>query len=252
MVKYIFVINAGRSGSNYLHQIFDNFYGFNSNHEPHPRLNGVPMMDFLNGKEEALRKLIFEKIKNIKESSSRNEIYVETSHLFIKGFGWIIPDYIKQEDIGVIYLTRNHQETIESFYRIQTTPLSFHGRMWLFFPSMKKAINQLAIFELMKYKFLFLLNRILRSGNNPFRNFRVEKFFFNNYEKKLLKWYLMEVDSQAKKFQMSFPRIKFFEVDLSTLNTVEGIRDIFDFFSFEFNPKDTLWDIVGRPTNLKK
>ncbi|WP_153231790.1 hypothetical protein [Algoriphagus machipongonensis] len=215
-------------------------------------MNGKEMMEFLKGKNEGLVKLMPQKIKSIHENLGVNECYVETSHLFIKGFGWMIPEYIPQEEIGVIVLKREKQKVIESLYRIHTTPLSYHGRMWVMFPSMKNAINKINNLNLIKYRFLYLLNRLIRTGYNPFRKLRIEKKLFPKYEKELTEWYINETYAQGELFIKKFPKIKVYNTNVENLNKVEEFEKMFDFFNLNFRPKPSFFEVINKKTNLKR
>lgn len=252
MVKYIFSVNPGRSGSHYLSNVLSQIEGVCSKHEPYPKMNGKGMMNFLNGDDNELNGLMPLKIETIKKDLGENNCYVETSHLFIKGFGWKLPEYLPQEEIGLIILRREKKKVVESLFRIQTTPLSYHGRMWLMFPSMKEAENKFTKINLLYYHFLFLINRLIRTGYNPFRKFRIEKKLFKSYEKMLLNWYVDETYSQGEKFLKKFPRIKVFRTDLEKLNNLEEYKKMFQFFDLEFKPKDSFFKVLNQKTNLKR
>ena len=111
-LQYIFSINAGRSGSDYLTELLSLADNTISIYEGFPLMNGAPMRQFNNGDPSALDALMPIKLKEIQKSRKHQKtIYSETNHSFIKGWGYLIPDeYIPQEDIGIVILRREPEK----------------------------------------------------------------------------------------------------------------------------------------------
>ena len=86
MIKYIFSISTGRSGSKYLAQLLSEIEGAVSFHEPNPKMNGKPMYEYLKGNSSYLKSNVKEKLKTIKSAKGNSPVYIETNHTFIKGF----------------------------------------------------------------------------------------------------------------------------------------------------------------------
>lgn len=138
-MKYIFCINTGRSGSDYLSKIFDHVSGCQSFHEPNPICNGQVMYRYALGELEPMRKAVREKVEAIKKKGE-SLLYVEINHCFIKGFGWFIPQYFPEENIGVIFLKRERSKIAESLMRVGASPLDKLGRKWISTPEMKEPL----------------------------------------------------------------------------------------------------------------
>jgi hypothetical protein len=248
MVKYIFSINTGRSGSHYLSKVLKEFKNINSFHEPFPIMNGKPMAEFLQGNPLKMREKMEEKINTI-NSSFDKKYYIETNHTFIKGFGWLIPSYIAHENIGVILLKRNSEEIIKSLYRINCSPLTYKGFNWIMNPVMKNPINKVSNYDKLKYRILFFISGLSKSKKKSFsKRLKVVKKF----ELKFLEWYVKETYAQANKFKNEFPKIKIYETTVEKLNDVQEFQKMFDFFGLDFLPKESFYEKVNEKTNLKK
>lgn len=251
MINYIFSVNTGRSGSHYLSKVLKELKSVNAFHEPRPNMSGRPMIDFLEGRPQRLQEDMEEKIKTIESSRNEGKCYIETNHTFIKGFGWLIPSYIKQENIGVILLKRDKEEIVRSMLRVDCTPLTYHGLNWIMSPLMKNPINPVPKIDRLKYRFLFFVSRVSRSPKNPVR-FSLKKFkMVRDFEKKYLDWYVRETHDQADRFKKEFPKIRFFETTINKLNTIEEFERMFEFFGIEFSPTDSFLEKINKRTNLK-
>ena len=70
-INYIFSINSGRSGSDYLTEIFSKTTNAFSMHEGFPIMNGKPMQAFNQGEDTALHQLMPVKLQQINSRLSR-------------------------------------------------------------------------------------------------------------------------------------------------------------------------------------
>lgn len=251
MIKYIFSINTGRSGSHYLSKVLQEVSSVSAFHEPKPNMSGRPMINFLEGKPDVLKEMMDEKMEAIHTSEQKNKCYIETNHTFIKGFGWLIPSYLAEEKIGVIVLKREKEQIIQSMLRIDCTPLTYHGLNWIMNPLMKNPINPIPGIDRIKYKVLFFIARLARSQKNPLR-FNIQRFkFIRNFEIKYLDWYVKETFDQAEKFKKEFPKIKVYETSIDKLNNVEEFKRMFEFFGIDFIPTKLFTEKINKRTNLK-
>ncbi|TCP28285.1 hypothetical protein EV195_101449 [Tenacibaculum skagerrakense] len=252
MIRYIFCINTGRSGSNYLAGILEEVEGFASFHEPSPIMNDKPMVSFLRGDQSKMEKDIPLKIKTIKDSLADKRCYIETNHCFIKGFGWLLPNHIPQEEIGIIFLKRSKKEIVDSFYRVNCTPLIHNGLIWLINPLMKSPIHKVPFHDKIKYRLFYFYIRVLKSRFNPFQVKKVNKpNFMKKFEFKYLNWYVDETYSQAERFKKEFPKIKVIETTIDKLNHLSEFEKIFNFFNVPFTPKPTFFEKINKKTNLR-
>lgn len=115
--RLIFTITTGRSGTGYLAQALSSIPGVTSYHEPEPKFSDI-MYKVQYNKDFAYDFWNSQKLPRIVEEL--NNIYIETSHLFCKGFIeplidlGIVPD--------VIILRRPIREVAISLYRINAIP----------------------------------------------------------------------------------------------------------------------------------
>jgi hypothetical protein len=218
-IKYIFCINSGRSGSDYLTELLSHAENTVSIHEGFPIMNGSPMQKFNAGDDRELQKLMPLKMREIhKKSKNGRKIYCETNHSFIKGWGYLLPDkYISQEEIGVIILRRDVDKTAYSLLRIHDVPGSSEWtRTWLLTP-------------------------------NADRNLSKPPNHASTYD--LCKWYVEETYLRAEEYKKVFPRIRYVECDLEQLNKYDFVLEMFA--SFGLVPIPILQYVVGRVVNVK-
>lgn len=251
-IDYIFCITTGRSGSEYLKTLFSLVSGCQAFHEADPVGNGDTMRRYLDGDPEPIRSLVQQKVELIKQIKRQCRIYVETNHCFIKGFGWFIPQYLPEDRIGVIVLSRTPSEIAESTLGIGCSPLTPFGRDWIITPSIKNPLirppkrlfsprTSYSLFRFLKW--LCRGERFNRAGSRILD-------WLTIYELECLKWYVDETAAQARAFQKRFKRIKYYEVNIENLNTLDEVNKMFDYFGC--TAKESLISVIGKPTNLKR
>jgi hypothetical protein len=218
-IKYVFSINAGRSGSDYLTALLHQATNAASVHEGSPIMIGEPMQLLNQGDEVELRALMPLKLKQIrKKGKNGNRIYCETNSSYIRGWGYLLPDtYIPQEQIGVIILHRDVEKTAYSLLRIHEVPgASEWSRLWWLTPGAQRNVSQPDL------------------AADPYD---------------LCKWYVEEVRLRAKEYKERFPRITYVECALEQLNDYDFVVEVFETFGLTPSPK--LKDVVGQPINLR-
>lgn len=218
-IKYIFSINSGHSGSDYLAELLACANNTVSLHEGFPVMNGLPMIKFNNGDESFLRDLTQLKFKQIKKSiGKQNKIYCETNHSYIKGWGFIIPEYIPQEEIAVIILRRNISEVVHSLLRAHVVPGSNQfNRTWYLSPFSKGNISSPA------------------ENAAPYD---------------LCKWYITETFLRAEEYQKTFPKITYIECDIQSLNDIKFVLNLFQKLGLNSSKKLNL--VCGKPINKRE
>jgi hypothetical protein len=254
--EYIFCISTGRSGSNYLENIFSHVSESLSFHEPEPVGNKRVMRRYLHGNVDPMRSLTQQKVAIIEKIKKDCSVYIETNHCFIKGFGWFIPQYIPENKIGVIILKRDKAKVASSYLRVNTSPLIRRGRNWLMTPDLPNTMvappNRL-VSSAVTYQCARLIKSFYRSVRFlSVRLFRQEVSYpkwLIDYELECLEWYVDEIDEKAKSFKKMYPSIKYYEVNIDDLNSIDSIQKMLAYFGCTC--KDSLNDIVGKPTNLK-
>ena len=246
-VKYIFCISTGRCGTDYLSKLLATLKDCNSYHEQKPRLHKREMREYLKGNKLPVQNLMSQKIEQI--NSSKDVLYSDTSHVFIKSFGWEIPKQIPQDEIGIIILKRDIDKVVESTHRTQSGPFNDLGRDWVIYPH-KNTILRPPI-SMMKYNLLRFILKIIWKIENP--GYKRYPIYFEKKSKELIRWYYNETYALGEKFQKDFPKIKYIEVQLEELNTFEGFERIVNSFGLEAHyKKDMIGNIIGKPVNLKK
>ena len=218
-IKYIFCINSGRSGSDYLTELLSKAENTVSIHEGVPIMNGSPMQKFNTGDDRELQKLMPLKMREIhKKSKNASKIYCETNHSFIKGWGYLLPDaYVPQEEIGVIILRRDIDKTAYSLIRVRDVPgISEWTRTWLLTPNVERNLSKPP------------------DNGSPYD---------------LCKWYVEETYLRAEEYKKMFPRIRYVECDLEQLNKYDFVLEMFT--SFGLVPMPVLQDVVGRAVNVR-
>ncbi|MEM8675922.1 MAG: hypothetical protein AAGF83_18925 [Cyanobacteria bacterium P01_G01_bin.67] len=218
-IKYIFCINSGRSGSDYLTELLSKAENTVSIHEGVPIMNGSPMRKYNNGDEGELQKLMPLKIREInKKSKNGSKIYCETNHSFIKGWGYLLPDaYISQSEIGVIILKRDIDKTAYSLIRVRDVPgISEWTRTWLLSPNSRRNLSQ------------------PDHDASPWD---------------LCQWYVKETYLRGEEYKKMFPQIKYVECDLEQLNNYEFVKDMFA--TFGLIPTSLLQNAIGKVVNVR-
>ena len=216
-IRYVFCINSGRSGSDYLTGLLRQATNAASMHEALPIMNGEPMQRFNDGDDSGLRELMPLKLREM-QRRARGRIYCETNHSFIKGWGELIPEFLPPEDIGVIVLRRDVDRTAASLMRVHDVPgLTEWARTWYLTPGSQR--------DLIK----------LHPDPTP-------------YER--CQWYVREVEARAREYRERFPGLTWFECDLEELNTPETVRELFQTFGLREGPG--LAGLIGRRMNAKQ
>jgi hypothetical protein len=255
VIRFIFCATTGRSGSHYLCELLKQVEGCRAEHEPEPVMNGYPMREYLRGNAAPLRALMPGKLAVMESSRGTSEVYAETNHCFIKGFGWLLPEYLEADSIGVIGLHRDPECVRRSLSRVLCSPFLPSGDQWIITPAAFPRQIELPAgfrFPLLRFHLYRWLSRtIARPGIvRRFSGGRSEALpFIHRYEQALLNWYIAETEARWRLYQKQYPAIRAVDVVLDDLNTVEGVRALLD--AFELQPKRTLADVVGKRTNPK-
>ena len=217
-IRYVFCINPGRSGSEYLARVLGCAAGAIGAHEAFPVMNGRPMLRFNDGDEAELRALMPAKAKAIAKRHRRDRVYFETNHSFIKGWGYLFPDiYAPQCEIGVIVLRRDPEKVAASLLRVRDVPgLTAWSRAWYLTPNAKHDLHPLP------------------AGATPLDRCR---------------WYVREVGLRADDYKRRFPNVTYFDATLEELNDIDTVRRMLAAFGLEPGPR--LEQVVGTPTNAK-
>ncbi len=248
-VKYIFCISTGRCGTSYLTQLFGALNDCSAHHEHQPLLNNTYMRAYLNGDKKPVQSAMLLKVEKITTNGS--QLYVDTSHIFIKSFGWEIPNYIREEDLGVIILKRPRKQVVKSTLRVHSDPFSYKGRRWIIVPHRNTLIRPPISYRLYSiYRYMLKIYWAL-TGENSVRNKNLP-FFFKKTSIKLVEWYYQETYAMGELYKKQYPKIHYFDTTLEELNTLDGFKNVLKYFRLEhlYNAAKTE-AVVAKRTNIK-
>jgi len=253
MIRFLFVISTGRSGSHYLSEVFKHVAGCASFHEPWPTLNDAPMRAYLRGDPQPLRTLMPGKLAAMERERAGEPVYVETNHAFIKGFGWLLPEFIPESEMGVIVLRRGREALLDSLQRVHCSPFNVWGHRWIITPAADPGLvalpagfsHPLARFYVYRTleTVLFRPLRVLSRGR--YRKPAVVR----RYERALLAWYLEQTEALTERYRARFPGVRMVETDLAELNDPAGLARLLEAFGLQALP--SLAEQLGQRTNLK-
>lgn len=190
--RLIFTITTGRSGTGYLAKVLSFMPTIASHHEADPRFSNA-MRSIQNDESAAYKFWIEEKLPQI--ASESRPIYLETSHLFCKGFIGSLLDLGLTPDL--IILTRSHRQIATSMYQLETIP----GRT-------EKAL---------KYY-------LSPSDSNVLALPEWQKL--NDYQ--LCYWYCLEIERRSLVYEKEFLRrnTRVVKTSLNGINTYTGVYSL--------------------------
>jgi hypothetical protein len=254
-IRYVFSVSTGRAGSHYLSEIFRHVEGCVSEHEPEPIMNGRAMRSFLAGDPRRLERLMPEKLAAIQRARGDAAVYVETNHCFIKGFGWLLPDHLPQDQIGVIVLRRDPAKIRASFSRALCTPFLPGGDDWIITPTARPhhvPLPEGFSFPMARFHAYRLASRtVARPGIvRRLTGGRMNVIpSIQRYEQALLDWYIVETYARWEAYRRLFPQVLDVDVDVDDLNTFDGVSAMLARLGLV--PAPSLAGVLGRRTNEK-
>jgi hypothetical protein len=211
MIK-IFVLASGRSGTNFLSDLFKyNIKNCVNKHEPFPDMFGSPIYWYLNEKTENIRKKFL--IKKNRITHYKKAVYIETNHAFLKSFCDVAMEFFP--DMKLIHLIRNPLKVVKSELNKQIIKNKTH----FLFHYYKGEDGG-------KY-----VRWALTGLEDIFKDVNIEKITL--YQKYVLQW--IEIENRAMKFLNKYNK----EKDCYTLfvpediNNHEVLLDMFRFFKLE-------------------
>lgn len=256
-LRYIFSINTGRSGSDYLHRIFAHVPGCRSFHQPAPIGNGIAMRRYAAGDVAPMREAAIAKVAAIREASEGAAVYCESNHCFIKGFGWFLPEFLPEAEIGVVHLTRDRDLVARSLLRIGCSPLTSLGREWVTTPEKQRPLIPPPAL-LAAPRLTYAAARRLRewfdarveSGRSTRCRSAPWRARLQDYELACLRWYVDETNALAESFRKRFPAVTYVKVDVEELNEPSTVHALLGAFGCE--AAESIRACVGVPTNLMR
>jgi len=217
--KYmIFSITAGRTGTGYLCRLMSLVPGVLSLHEPAPDF--VTVMRQVQTDPDIAKKFLLEKkLPFIRKQNC--DVYVETSHLFCKGF--LEPLYILGVEFGCIILRRNPRYIALSLYQLNTIP----GRT-----------------DLGLRYYLYPDDPVFLKLPDWHR--------YNDYQ--LCYWYALEMDYRCSYYKsfLNARNIKTFETSIDQLKSFDHFIELCSTFSLPLPDKNEFYSVSSQVVNSKK
>src|SRR5262249_54260972 len=162
-------------------------------------------------------------------------------------------EYLPEDRIGVVILTRDKSKIVESMLRVGCCPLNARGREWITTPAAKNPLVRppsLVISPRVTYSFAYSMRFAVDCARSCWRKvFRADLAaprWLKTYNRECLNWYVDEVAAQAKAYQQRFKRIKYYSVDLDSLNAPKEVRLLLDYFGC--TPTESLTGVIGKAT----
>ena len=256
MVKAIFCISPGRSGSHYLSGLLEESLNCDSHHEVQPNGFGSALQAFHQGDATEMQEVARAIATAIEAAAARGKVYADTSHCFVKGFGWPLMDLVEPGDIGVVVLTRDKQAVINSTFRAQSGPMKNLGRRFILTPDRQDPITKppgfLGFGPRSGYALARGLHYIAMKSRRARRKLGLnapDTQLFETYQRAAIDWYWEETYALGRAFREAYPGCKYFDTGTEDLNSPEVVQDLFTFFGVE--PNQALLDKIGVATNLK-
>jgi hypothetical protein len=193
--RFIFTVTTGRTGTGYLAHLLGIFKGTTTYHEPEPAFS-AHLRAAQQDPRTARQFLLEEKIPAICRLSI-SPIYIETSHLFCKGFlePWLQINQLPTPDL--ILLERDFREVSLSFLSLHTIPArSETGQKFMLAPSDPTCFTQVENWESL-----------------------------NDYQ--LIYWYCLEIEERKRRYRSTVEECggKCLTTSIERLQTVTGILE---------------------------
>ncbi len=165
----VFTVTSGRSGTKYLAQALNEFKNVTSLHEPDPNFKDY-MVKSQFDKDEAITFWKERKLPQIFKTVT-TPVYIETSHLFSKGFALpllelgVVPD--------LIILVRPERQVASSLYRMGIIPYKTRlGKRWFLSPDYPNTLVKITQnpFKLHDYQLCYWYCLEVRERQNYLRD----------------------------------------------------------------------------------
>jgi hypothetical protein len=219
--RYLFCINSGRSGSQYLAELLATAKDVYALHEAIPDMSG-PFLNMVRKKGLAntlsARSVKVQAIHEILGELPRRTMYAETNHMFIKTFFDVIMEQLKEDVITVIVLRRYLPAVLKSF--INMGYFSKRNKFWSSWMHMPGTCDSAFIPPSL--------------GRNP-----------DQYD--LAIGYLIDIEARAQRFIRQYPECEVHEVRLELLQNSPDVERLFE--ELHLQPTPETIDTVGRPVN---
>lgn len=242
-VKYIFSINTGRSGSGYLYKLLSCSPEIEAYHEGLPKMNGKWMRQYLRyGQAES--SLVEKKLQAMRSS---DKIYAESSHLFIKGFGWEVLENIPNDEVLIICLNREKRLILKSFIDLKTDFFA-DAINWYISPlSRFQGVSSLYSIRDIVLILFFRPIRVFLS----FIHIRYSYKFVQGINRRWISKHLRGTEILMEALKKKFPKCNYFDIELSELNNIDRVEEMFHMIGVSYN-KESLNRLIGTKYNRKE
>jgi hypothetical protein len=219
--RLVFSVTTGRSGTGYLARLLDMLPGVGAFHEPEPKFSHA-MRQVQDDPELARRFWLEYKLPAI--AGVPDKVYIETSHLFCKGFVEPFLEFGLPSDL--ILLERDPSKVALSLYQLNTVPgRSGEGMRFLVHPG--------------------------DPGVLPLPDWEE----LNDYQ--LCYWYCLEIGRRAREYERRFrdAGARVVRATLDELTTEAGFRELLTALDLpDPDPLSTrlIRDVRGERVNVKK
>jgi len=220
-IRFIFCINSGRAGSEYLATLLGTAPMAHSFHEPEPQMIGSYLRSVArNGLQKTFadRRIKSKAIVKIASQYPAQSVYIETNHMFIKTFQDVVLNDLR--NVQVVHLQRGLLQTLKSF--VELCYFSDKNRAWpdwMISPNAQTA----AIKPIDADDKLDCIDLSIA--------------------------YLIDIEARAVAFRQKYPHIPFHEIDINDLNDLSKTKTLFGDLNLSFTAETG--KIVGEKINQR-
>jgi hypothetical protein len=219
---YIFSVNPGRSGSEYLSALLSTVGGTVAFHEAKPKMHKDVLDSATKEGLNRTRPQRLDKITEIRRllSESGASTYVETNHMFAKTFFDIALEELPPEPVAVVILRRPWAKVMRSFLSLGY--FSDHNPVWI---------------DWMRV---------------PQMEGPAQDSIHPEDQMGAVAEYLLKIEQRAQEIQDWYPDIRYVDCSLEALQSHEGVTDLFDRLGFNEDTHGDLESLVGTPVNERQ
>lgn len=219
--RFVFCINSGRSGSEYLARLLGTAERVSAFHEAKPTMSGHYLHMICHRGLEATfteRSIKAQAIWQIVSNLPPGWIYAETNHMFIKTFFDVVMEAFKDHEIDVIILRRSLPQVLKSF--ITMGYFSERNQIWPAWMSLPGTCN--CAFQ------------------PPPADRALDQY-------DLAIGYLLDIEARAQRFKLRYPDCRIHEIRLESLQNSDDMADFF--VALGLSPTAATQDGLGRRIN---
>ena len=216
---YIFSVNPGRSGSEYLSTLFASVGGTLAFHEAEPTMSGPILESAMKEGLQRTRPARLVKIAEVRRllAESGASTYVETNHMFAKTFFDVALEELPAPAVAVVILRRPWANVMRSFlslgYFTDRRPVWID---WMRVPRREGAAEDVLHPE------------------DPMR---------------AAAEYLLKMERRSRDIQDWYPEITYVDCSLETLQSFEGVKALFDRLGLDAEGYGDLESLIGTRVN---